>query len=121
MMLGCMGSTVLAVSSITELNATVAEPAVGKKPSDVTVNNSRLQVKETNWEGNFNEDGTFKAGEVYTVIYKINFKNYKDVVNYRIKPAANKSTLNGNLAEITFKDGIENATLNFSCAKKCKC
>ena len=47
-MLGCMGSTVLAVSSITELKATVTEPAVGKKPSDVTVNNSRLQVKETN-------------------------------------------------------------------------
>ena len=35
-MLGCMGSTVLAVSSITELKATVTEPAVGKKPSDVT-------------------------------------------------------------------------------------
>ena len=82
--------------------------------SDVTVNNSRLQVKETNWEGDFNEDGTFKAGKVYTVIYKINFKNYKDVVNYRIKPAANKSTLNGNLAEITFKDGIENATLKYT-------
>ena len=114
MLLGGMGSTVLAVSSITELKATVTEPAVGKKPSDVTVNNSRLQVKETNWEGNFNEDGTFKAGEVYTVIYKINFKNYKDVVNYRIKPAANKSTLNGNLAEITFKDGIENATLKYT-------
>ena len=113
-MLGCMGNTVFAVSSITELKATVTEPAVGKKPSDVTVDNSRLQVKETNWEGNFNEDGTFKAGEVYTVIYKINFKNYKDVVNYRIKPAANKSTLNGNLAEITFKDGIENATLKYT-------
>ena len=45
-MLGCMGNTVLAVSSITELNATVADPAVGKKPSDVTVNNSRLQGKK---------------------------------------------------------------------------
>ena len=113
-MLGCMGSTVLAVSSITELKATVTDPAVGKKPSDVSVQDSRLQVKETNWEGNFNEGGTFKAGEVYTVIYKINFNNYKDVVNYRIKPAANKSTLNGNLAEITFKDGIENATLKYT-------
>ena len=30
-MLGCMGSTVLAVSSITELKATLTDPAVGKK------------------------------------------------------------------------------------------
>ena len=64
-MLGCMGNTVFAVSSITELKATVTDPAVGKKPSDVSVQDSRLQVKETNWEGDFNEDGTFKAGEVY--------------------------------------------------------
>ena len=114
MLLGCIGSTVLAAEHFYELKTTVKEPAVGQKPANVSVSNSKLQVHETKWDGNFNDDGTFKAGEVYTVTYKIKFVNYKDVLKYRVTPAAHMTFLNDNLAEIVFKDNFENVTLKYT-------
>ena len=116
MLFSILPTNVLAVTEIKVLHAQVAEPEVGKKPGKVTLTgDTRFKVTETNWSGNLNDDGTFKAGEVYTVEYKVAFKNYKDVVNYRlvIKEGINV-TLNGYKAKIKYKDGIEKATLAYT-------
>ena len=116
LMISILPTSVLAATEIKVLHAQVTEPAVGQKPGKVKLTgDTRFKVTETNWSGTLNDDGTFKAGEVYTVEYKVTFKNYKDVVNYRlvIKEGIDV-TLNGYKAKIKYKDGIEHATLSYT-------
>ena len=116
LMISILPVSVFAATEIKVLHAQVTEPAVGQKPGKVTLTgDTRFKVTETKWSGNLNADGTFMAGEVYSVEYKVTFKNYKDVVNYRlvIKEGIDV-TLNGYKARIKYKDGIEHATLTYT-------
>ena len=116
LMISILPTSVFAATEIKVLHAQVTEPAVGQKPGKVKLTgDTRFKVTETNWSGALNDDGTFKTGEVYTVEYKVAFKNYKDVVNYRlvIKEGIDV-TLNGYKAKIKYKDGIEHATLSYT-------
>ena len=115
MLLCILPSNVFAVSYIKELHATVTQPEIGQKPAKVKLPaDSRFEVTETKWSGGF-DNGTFKVGESYTVTYKVKFKNYKDVVNYRLNIKEGRDvTLNGNQVKITSHDKIENATLQYT-------
>ena len=68
LMISILPTSVFAATEIKVLHAQVTEPAVGQKPGKVTLTgDTRFKVTETNWSGTLNDDGTFKAGEVYTV------------------------------------------------------
>ena len=115
MLLCILPANVFAATDIKELHATVTPPEIGKKPSKVKLpDDSRFTITEQSWSGNF-DNGTFKEGESYTVTYKVKFKNYKDVVNYRLNiKEGRKVTLNGYEVTVVSNDKIENATLKYT-------
>lgn len=116
MLLSVMQIGVCAATDLGEVHAQVAQPAPDTKPGDVKLIKTDLfTVTETTWEGNFNADGTFKYGEVYTVTYKVTFKNYKSVIDYRLTVKEGRLvTLNGNEAKVVYNNKADKATLSYT-------
>ncbi len=116
MLFSQMQITASAATALGEVHARVTQPAPGKKPAKVKLIQTDLfTVTETTWDGNFNDDGTFKYGEVYTVTYKVTFENYKSVIDYRlIVKEGRLVTLNGNEAKVTYNNKIDKATFQYT-------
>ena len=61
-------------TKVRNLSLTVTAPKKGAVPSNtavVTVGGNRVKADSVTWTGNFGANGTFKAGEVYTVKIKV--------------------------------------------------
>ena len=83
-------TTVAFAANISEAKVTVEEPKIGAKPSTTATvpEGESYYVKNIEWKGNFDENGCFKAGEMYEVyvdlgvikgeskIFAGNFKDY---------------------------------------------
>lgn len=105
-----------AATALGEVHARVTQPAPGKKPANVKLIETDLfTVTETTWDGKFNDDGTFKYGEVYSVTYKVTFENHKSVKDYRlIVKEGRLVTLNGNEVKVIYNNQLDKATFRYT-------
>lgn len=124
----CMAVSLTAVqawaaSQVNKITVTVTDPYVGDKPGEATTSTTAsTEVTDTQWEGELDEDGRFKAGVEYTVTVTIGMK--EDVEKYFEKSTnPNNYTINGKRAKVvshsrmkvvlsyTFKEAAATKTL----------
>ncbi len=113
-MLVCMFPlTASAASQVNIFNITVTEPKAGEKPSSegsvpATASTTVTKVK---WQGKLADDGTFIAGQSYTVRVTCTIKPNQDKY---IKFVASTSKINGNLASfVSLSDDKKSIVLEY--------
>lgn len=82
---GVMAPAASAVTVLTIINLTVDAPAAGKKPATTASvpSTAHSTVKKVEWSGSLDSDGTFKAGESYTVTVTMGIKKGE---NWKFSP-----------------------------------
>ncbi len=83
LLVGILPATVeaLAADRHAFLGVEIEEPVEGKKPEDVALevgDDRYFKTPETTWEGKFAKDGTFIAGETYSVTFTVKVKDKKE-------------------------------------------
>jgi|GEM_PF-2575986 len=75
-------TTVAFAADISKATVSIAEPVLGEKPSTTATlpETASSYVKSVEWKGNFDENGCFKAGEMYEVHVDLGVK--KDLTKY---------------------------------------
>ena len=75
-------TTVAFAADISKATVSIAEPVLGEKPSTTATlpETASSYVKSVEWKGNFDENGCFKAGEMYEVHVDLGVKKGLDKI-----------------------------------------
>ena len=101
MLLSILPANVFAASPVNIFNVTVTEPKVGEKPvyeASVPATASTY-VTKTEWSGELDSNGCFKANTAYTVNVTVRLKPGQDKY---LKYVASTTKVNTKLAEVTY-------------------
>ncbi|MDE7297894.1 MAG: fibronectin type III domain-containing protein [Lachnospiraceae bacterium] len=73
---------IFAAGTVNTVNLTVKEPAAGKKPAATASipASASTEARKVEWEGDFDADGCFVAGKIYTVHIHVYMKTNMDKV-----------------------------------------
>lgn len=75
-------TTAAFAADISKATVTIAEPVIGEKPATTATvpETASSYVKSVEWKGNFDENGCFKAGEMYEVHIDLGVKKGLDKI-----------------------------------------
>ena len=97
-----------AASYINKITVTVATPYVGDKPANAKIaSTASTEVIDTEWEGELDADGRFKAGVKYTVTVTVGIKEEYDEKYFKKSTNPQNYTINGNRATVVSHDYTE--------------
>jgi len=90
-----------AASTVTAIHPTVDVPTVGNKPGEgKTKDSASTEVIDTQWEGELDANGRFKAGVKYTVTLTIGMKEEYDEKYFKKSTNPQNYTINGKRATV---------------------
>ena len=97
-----------AASTISKITVTVTAPYVGDKPANAKIaSTASTEVIDTEWEGELDADGRFKAGVKYTVTVTVGIKEEYDEKYFKKSTNPQNYTINGNRATVVSHDYTE--------------
>ena len=124
-MLSVLSTGVSAASYVDKITVTVTAPVVGDKPANAkTASTASSEVVDTQWDGELDANGRFKAGVKYTITVTVGMKEEYDEKYFKKSTNPNNYTINGNRATVvshgytevvlryTFKEAAATKTLS---------
>ena len=101
LLIGVLPTAAYAADYINKITVTVTEPTVGDKPANAkTSSTASTEVIKTEWSGELDENGRFKANEQYTITVTVGIKEEYDEKYFQKSTNAKNYTINGNNATV---------------------